>query len=113
MSDKKLRELLADDLAKEGTDAIVKGVPDGEVTFIFCKIEGKNSEVQAFIYGGCDCAIARAGIPQNEFRSCKLRGGPISIDVATDQKAYASGEWGFALPLSDGSYQTVRRLTVP
>ena len=100
----KIRKFFANDLAKEGTNKVVINVPDGDVTFIFCKIKGRNSEVQAFIDGGCNCAIARDGIPLNELRSCKFRYGPISIDVATDQNAYANGEWGFVLPLSDGSY---------
>ena len=53
------------------------------------------------------------GIPQREFNSCMLRPGPIQIDVATGVQVEAQGEWGTVLPLTDGSYQVLRSLTVP
>ena len=55
----------------------------------------------------------RDGIPENELKSCKLQGGPITIDVATGIRVQATGEWGCALPLQDGKHQIVRGLTVP
>ena len=55
----------------------------------------------------------RDGIPENELRSCKLQNGPITIDVATGISVNATGEWGCALPLLDGTHQLVRGLTVP
>ena len=100
------------DLEKDGTPAVIKPIPEGEVSFIFCKIKGKKSDVQTFIDCGCNCAIARDGVPQQEFRSCMIRKGPIPIDIATDIKVEARGEWGTLLPLADGSYQAVKCLTV-
>jgi len=82
------------DLEKDGTPAVIKPIPEGEVSFIFCKIKGKRSDVQTFIDCGCNCAIARDGVPQQEFRSCMIRKGPIPIDIATDIKVKARGEWG-------------------
>ena len=79
---------------------------------MFCKIKGKQNDVQAFIDNGCNCAILRDGIPQEEFRSCLLQEGPIRIDVATGVKVEAQGEWATLLPLNDGSFQPVRSLSV-
>ena len=79
---------------------------------MFCKIKGKQNDVQAFIDNGCNCAILRDGIPQEEFRSCLLQEGPIRIDVATGVKVEAQDEWATLLPLNDGSFQPVRSLSV-
>ena len=107
-----LKKLFMNDLEKDGKPAVIKPIPEGEVSFIFCKIKGKRSDVQTFIDCGCNCAIARDGVPQQEFRSCMIRKGPIPIDIATDIKVEARGEWGTLLPLADGSYQAVKCLTV-
>ena len=88
-------------------------VPEGEVAFVFCKIKGRKSELQAFIDSGANCCIMRDGIAENELVSCKLQDGPIGIDVATGIVVYASGEWGSVLPLADGTQQVVRSLAVP
>ena len=91
----------------------ILGIPKGDVAFVFCMIKGKKSGIQAFIDNGCNCCIMRDGIPENELRSCKLQNGPITIDVATGISVNATGEWGCALPMLDGSHQLVRGLTVP
>ena len=113
-SNEQLTEFFTADLQKKGKKKVkVYPIPEGEVAFIFCKIKGKRSDVQAFIDDGCNCAIMKDGIPQREFNSCMLRPGPIQIDVATGVQVEAQGEWGTVLPLTDGSYQVLRSLTVP
>ena len=113
-SNDQLQEFFTHDLEAQHNKTVeVKPIPEGEVAFVFCKIKGKESDVQAFIDNGCNCAILKDGIPQREFNSCMLRKGPIQIDVATGVQVEAQGEWGTVLPLNDGSYQVLRCLTVP
>ena len=113
-SNSELVEFFKNDLNNEGEDgAIVHPIPEGDVSFIFGKICGKKNDVQVFFDNGCNCAIVRDSIPENEFRAALLDKGPIDIDVATGIKVQASGEWGMMLPLEDGSYQAVRCLAVP
>ena len=64
-NNKQLAEVFKEDLKKTGiSDPKVDPVPDGEVAFIFCKVKGIKSTVQAFIDPGCICAIMKDGIPQ-------------------------------------------------
>ena len=108
-----MTKLFENDLKKAGVNhPKVDPVPQGEVAFIFCKVKGKKNAVQVFIDPGCNCAIAKDGIPQQEFTSCKLRSGPIGIDVATGIQVNAEAEWAMSLPLENGSHQAVRALTV-
>ena len=111
-SDEQIKEFFEKDLGKENKAVEIRPIPEGEVAFIFCKVKGRKSDVQVFIDNGCNCAIVRDGIPQDEFRSCLLRKGPIRIDVATGVKVEAQGEWATALPLNDGSFQPIRSLSV-
>ena len=115
-SNDQLKDFFVKDLKSKGYHATknnVLPVPEGEIAFVFCKIKGRHSGIQAFIDSGANCCIMSDGIPQRELNSCKLQDGPISIDVATGLVVHASGEWGSALPLSDGSHQLLRGLTVP
>ena len=110
-TDDQIKELFENDLKNEQSMAVeVRPIPEGEEAFIFCKIKGKKNNVQAFIDNGCNCAIVRDGIPQEEFISCLLREGPIRIDVATGVKAEAQGEWATADPVNDGSFQAMKKI---
>ena len=91
----------------------VIGIPDGQVCFIFCKIQGKKNGIQCFIDNGCNCCIFRDSVPETELEACKLKAGPINIDVATGITVHATGEWGALLPLANGQKQVVRGLSVP
>ena len=72
-TDDQIKELFENDLKNEQSMAVeVRPIPEGEEAFIFCKIKGKKNNVQAFIDNGCNCAIVRDGIPQEEFISCLL-----------------------------------------
>ena len=115
LSDEKLREFFATDATVSGgkKNVEVLGIPKGEVAFIFCKIKGRKDGIQTFIDDGCNCCIMRDGIPERELKSCKIRKGRISIDVATSISVHATGEWGCLLPLENGQQQLVRGLTVP
>ena len=75
-------------------------------------IEGKNRPIQVFLDSGCNTALVKEGVPQSEFNSILLKEGPITLDLATGVTTDAGGEWGMALPLSDGSFQAVRALSV-
>ena len=109
-SNEQLRELFAKDL--KVSQEKVSPMPEGEVSFIFAMIKGKNRGIQTFIDSGCNCAIFRDGVPQTELNSCKLQDGPIPIDIATGVSVNALGEWASSVPLANGSYQVVRALTV-
>ena len=115
LSDERLREFFASDtsLSTAKKNVEVLGIPKGQVAFIFCKMKGKQDGIQTFIDNGCNCCIMRDGVPEKELNSCKLRDGPIKIDVATGITVHASGEWGCLLPLQNGQQQLVRGLTVP
>ena len=52
-------------------------------------------------------------MPETELDACKLKSGPINIDVATGITVHATGEWGCLLPLANGQKQVVRGLSVP
>ena len=105
-----LRDLFAKDL-KIPQD-LVCPMPEGEVSFVFCKIKGKKNGIQAFVDSGCNCAIFKDGIPRADLISYKIQEGPIPIDVATGVVVNALGEWASAIPLANGSYQVMRALTV-
>ena len=113
LSNEGLVEFFKDDSRLGTNKNNVLGIPKGDVAFVFCIIKGQKSGIQTFIDNGCNCCILRDGIPEKELRSCKLQNGPISIDVATGITVNATGEWGCALPLLDGTHQLVRGLTVP
>ena len=65
-----------------------------------------------FVDSGCNCWLAQEGIPEKEFISVKLTEGPIPLSVASGMTTYASAEYASLLPLANGSYQTVRGLTL-
>ena len=67
----------------------------------------------AFIDSGCNCWVAKSGIPENELYSCKLNSGPIPMGVASAITVEADAEWASLLPLADGGHQVVRGLTLP
>ena len=115
-SNQQLQDFFVSDLKTKGFKAsrkTVNPVPEGEIAFVFCKIKGKQAGIQAFIDSGANCCIMSDGVPQRELNSVKLQDGPINIDVATGIVVQASGEWGSALPLNDGTHQLLRGLTVP
>ena len=89
-SNDQLREIFAQDL--NVSEERVSPMPEGDVSFIFCKIKGIKSSIQAFFDSGCNCAIFRDGVPQQQLTSLKLRDGPIPIDVATGVTVHALGE---------------------
>ena len=91
----------------------VNPLPKGAGVFVFCMFKGKNNPVQVFIDSGCDGWVAEDGIPQRELVSCKLDAGPIPLSMASGITINACAEWGSLIPLSDGSHQAVRGITLP
>ena len=91
----------------------VRPIPEGEPIFIMNIFQGKTRPVLAFIDGGCNCWVAKQGIPENELVSVKMRSGPISVGVASGITVKASAEWASLIPLADGGMQAVRGLTMP
>ena len=48
------------DLKTEGIkNPTIHPIPDGDTTFIFCKIKGKTRYVQVFLDTGCDTVIVK------------------------------------------------------
>ena len=91
----------------------VRPIPEGEPIFIMNIFQGKTRPVLAFIDGGCNCWVAKQGIPESELVSVKMRSGPISVGVASGITVKASAEWASLIPLADGGMQAVRGLTMP
>merc|ERR1719233_2342392 len=85
----------------------------GEPVFIMNVFKGATRPITAFIDSGCNCWVAKKGIPENELFSCKLSSGPIPMGVASAITVKAEAEWASLLPLADGGYQVVRGLTLP
>ena len=113
MDENECLDFFKEDMLKSNENTDVKPIPEGDPMFIMCVFKGKTRPITSFIDGGCNCWVAREGIPENELRSCKLSDGPISMGVAGGLTVEASAEWVSLLPLSDGSNQIVRGLTLP
>ena len=74
-SNQQLKDFFINDLKSKGHKAgkfSVLPVPEGEISFVFCKIKGKKSAIQAFIDSGANCCIMAEGVPQREMDACKL-----------------------------------------
>ena len=71
-----------------------------------------SSKDRGLIDSGANCWLAKDTVPQSELTSMKLMDGPIPIGVASGKTVFASAEWASLIPLSDGSYQSVRGLTL-
>ena len=68
--------------------------------------------VRVMIDSGANCWLAQDGIPQTEFTSAKIFGGPIPLGVASGMTAFAETEWASLTPLEDGTNQLVQGLTM-
>ena len=90
----------------------IRPIPEGEPVFIMNIFQGKTRPVLAFIDGGCNCWVAKQGIPETELVSVKMKSGPIPVGVASGMTVYASAEWASLIPLADGGMQAVRGLTM-
>ena len=112
MSDDEIYTYFTEDMRQKGFSDKVHPIPKGEPVFILCIFQGKKGPVQTLIDSGANCWLAKDMIPQLELNSMKLMEGPIPIGVASGMVVYANAEWASLLPLSDGSYQSVRGLTM-
>ena len=109
MNDKDLVEFFEEDVKKVShKKPDVRSIPEGEPVFIMNVFKGTTRPICAFIDSGCNCWVARSGIPETELVSCKLRSGPIPMGVASAITVNAEAEWASLLPLADGGNQVVR-----
>ena len=71
MKDDELVKLFEEDV-KKVTKGVpnVKSVPEGDPVFIMNVFKGATRPVTAFIDSGCNCWVAKKGIPENELFSC-------------------------------------------
>ena len=114
MSDEEIPEYFKSKLkSSNGKYPDVKPIPEGEPVFIMNIFKGRTRPLLAFIDSGCNCWVAKEGVPQRELISAKLRDGPIKVGVASGIIVNASAEWASLIPLADGSKQAVRGLTMP
>ena len=113
MDEKECLDFFKEDMLKNNDNAEVKPIPEGDPMFIMCVFKGKTRSITSFIDHGCNCWVARNGIPENELISCKLSNGPVNMGVASGLTVEATAEWVSLLPLKDGSNQVVRGLTLP
>ena len=90
----------------------VRPIPEGEPIFIMNVFKGKTRPIVAFIDGGCNCWVAKQGVPEMELTSVKIRSGPIPCGVASGITVNAIAEWASLIPLADGGVQAVRGLTM-
>ena len=112
LSDDEICDYFTADMRHRGDSSTVHPIPKGEPVFIFSIFQGKKGAVQSLIDSGANCWLAKDMVPQSEFTSMKLMDGPIPIGVASAKTVYATAEWASLIPLSDGSYQSVRGLTL-
>ena len=64
LSNNQLPELFKQNLKNiEVNDHVVHPVPDGDISFFFCKIKDKTRHVQVFVDSGCNKAILNDDIP--------------------------------------------------
>ena len=114
MSDEEIPEYFKSKLLKSNVKhPDVRPIPEGEPVFIMNIFKGRTRPLLAFIDGGCNCWVAKEGVPERELVSAKLREGPIKVGVASGIIVNASAEWASLIPLVDGSKQAVRGLTMP
>ena len=112
IEDQHLKEYFEEGMKMEGLSPDIRPIPDGEPIFILNVMQGKTRPLLVFIDGGCNCFVAKEGVPEKELTSVKLRSGPIDVGVASGITVKASGEWASLLPLADGGMQVVRGLTM-
>ena len=111
--DQDLKEYFNEGFRQEKMNKTIRPIPEGEPIFIMNVFQGKTRPVLAFIDGGCNCWVAKQGVPETELVSIKTRSGPIDVSVASGIVVKASAEWASLIPLADGTMQTVRGLTMP
>ena len=94
MSDKEIPEYFKSKLLKSNVKhPDVRPIPEGEPVFIMNIFKGRTRPLLAFIDSGCNCWVAKEGVPQRELISAKLRDGPIKVGVASGIIVNASGGW--------------------
>ena len=81
--------------------------------FMFLLLQGKpgTEPLQVFCDSGANFWFARESVTK-KLISVRLHKGALPINIAGGNLIYATGEWAAAIPLSDGTYQGVRGLTV-
>jgi len=112
LSDDELVEFFTEDMRLKKINTTVHPIPKGDPVYMLCIFQGKCGPVQALIDSGANCWLANDDIPQKELESSLLTPGPIPLGVAGGMQVNASAEWGSMLPLSDGTFQCVRGLTL-
>ena len=112
MSDDEIHKYFSEDMRIRGDTSPIHPIPKGDPVFIFCIFQGKKGPIQTLIDSGANCWLSVDMIPQLELESMKMMDGPIPIGVASGMTVSANAEWASMLPLSDGSNQCVRGLTM-
>ena len=114
MTDQEVSEFFEIGLKQSsGNQPDVRPIPEGESIFIMNVFKGKTRPIVAFIDGGCNCWVAKEGVPEEQLISVKMRSGPIPCGVASGLSVNAKAEWASLIPLADGGVQAVRGLTMP
>ena len=113
LEDRKLKEALAMKGKRQGVDKRkIRDLPEGQGTFEFCVIRGKNRPLMGFVDSGADSWVVRDDAV-GELVAVKIVDGPIPLTVASNKVIQATGEWGALLPLADGTHQVVRGISLP
>ena len=87
----------------------MRPIPEGESIFIMNIFKGKTRPIVAFIDGGCNCWVAKEGVPEEQLTSVKMRSGPIPCGVASGISVNAKAEWASLIPLADGVMEVHRQ----
>ena len=105
MTDGEVLEFFEETL-KDTSNPDVRPIPEGESIFIMNVFKGRTRPIMAFIDGGCNCWVAKKGVPEKELTSVKMRSGPIPCGVASGITVNAVAEWASLM-------QAVKGLTMP
>ena len=92
MTDDEIFKYFEDYKQANGVKTDIRPIPEGEPVFILNVFKGKTRPVLAFIDGGCNCWVAKQGVPETELDSVKMRSGPINVGVASGITVKAMAE---------------------
>ena len=114
LSDPEVTELLKAEMSKSDFESgEVAEIPEGENMFQFLILQGKpgTEPIQVFCDSGANLWFGVESVTK-KLVCLRTYKGELPINIAGGKIIQATGEWGAALPMSDGSYQAVRGLTM-